>query len=342
MRIFLHAGHFKTGTTSFQHLLAEQKEALSDYAIYVPSFRNGNHGYRFALTRSLGKNELSLGDELRRACDAGFRYAIVSSEVASHFGPREMRGLRAIFKEFESTFVLVLRRWESFLVARYKQNIKRGDFQTLDAYFEALALHGDRHPDANFGLIIGRALECFDDVLLLPFEPDAAPKAIFRQIGIPASAIDSMLAPALPLNRSPSWSDTELYRLTNAALGAEMAWHPGRKALQGVDWAPASENFAVARFVARLKQEKPNLYSEIRASVDESMVPGELGTLEPHIRRWATGLQKAMRGDGVENGVGPDFARPNSEKILFETCKLEQFGRSAQAEIVRLHRKFLP
>ncbi len=146
--IYIHAGHYKTGTTAVQRLLANHRARLADGGVFYPDmpenfsklFGGVQHG-PMLLFRTPG------GVERRRAYWRGVTSAfasgpyhsmVVSGEALSGATREEWRLLLECFGGFETHIVLCLRHWNGFMRSRYQSNILCGDSQIFPGYLKNL------------------------------------------------------------------------------------------------------------------------------------------------------------------------------------------------------------
>lgn len=300
MKILLHGGHFKTGTTSFQSLLAREAAGLRALGIYVPSAPRGNHG--FPLRKAmLGSNDQLLR-QLEHAERSGARWCILSAEVVAHFDEQEFARLAELLNRWPVRLYFVLRHWNSFLPARYAQNIRRCDYLSWSQFLDEMQIHGDAHPDANFALLISRGRILSDDIQLCAYETDAAARKILIEAGVASETVGSMLNQPLSLNRSYSWDFVEILRLVNSVIGESRGLDPDQKLRQVFHRDLAIKLLDRESWLACLNQTDPVLWSELHQCVAERQQTGDCQSLSNKMMQWSQGLERVLR---AVNGAHP-------------------------------------
>lgn len=146
--LYLHIGYHKTGSTSVQTWMDQNREELARAGLFYPETRrnearnfHGKHLHLFSQIAKAQKSGDDLGDALRRIfapyiseidgsdCPA----AMLSEESFSGMSPAVIRSLGFLNDHFDVRVVAVLRRQDEFLQSFYHQSIKTGlqrDFQT--------------------------------------------------------------------------------------------------------------------------------------------------------------------------------------------------------------------
>lgn len=149
MKLYLHIGSHKTGTTTIQRFLSKNIDALKNQKVWYPRYSelintNIDHYAHLDLAKALGgvsnsrlgKNEAELCIKSIRLNNSSYDKAIISAEPfyrlpvlktnEDYWIAREnfIRYLRKLFDLFEEVeVVVVLRRQDSFLVSMYAENI---------------------------------------------------------------------------------------------------------------------------------------------------------------------------------------------------------------------------
>ena len=148
-RIFVHIGTHKTGTTSIQFFLTEERERLRQCGIFVPHAGTGiaeapagHHNIAYELCDHPGYDARLAGvaaliAELR---DAAEPVAVISSENLQflHRSPERLRGFDQALAAlgYERTYVVFFRNAEDYFLSLYSQlkitgRLPAGDFSTL-------------------------------------------------------------------------------------------------------------------------------------------------------------------------------------------------------------------
>ncbi len=339
MKIYLHAGHFKTGTTAFQRMLHAQREDLAAQSIYVPRSQAGNHGYRMACNFATGRIESRLAAELASAAGQGYRSCILSAEVIAHFDAQEFRALGALLAPYPVELVLVLRPWAEFLLSRYQQNIKRGDYLSLTQFLSLVQAQGDAHPDCNYARIVELAGDHFDTVRLLPYAANAAPLAILRQAGLDAPTLGALLKAAPRLNVSQGLAQVEMLRVYNEVVGRPRGWPADRKARQALDRRTPVAVIESKRLLRQFERAQPQAYAELAALVDGQPCELDLGPLLARCESWAARLAEVSAAAAVVSELPADFLRPTRRRVHAYALEAGGLPASLQTALRSAHER---
>ena len=153
MRIYVHVGMHKTGTTSVQMALRQNISNLEDFGYYA--FIN--------LPQMNAKNIENfnpdwLRAQIKKAEKNGAKAIIFSAEMISTFSSKQLNCFLDTFSGYEVILIACLRHWVGFLPSRWMQNCKRRDTQSFTAYLKQLKAHEDKHVDARFDLVVKRLI----------------------------------------------------------------------------------------------------------------------------------------------------------------------------------------
>jgi hypothetical protein len=195
-KLYLHIGMPKTGTTSFQHVLQDGREALEaiDY-VYPDRWLKGSPGGHHVLTDSMTR-EPEQGQSISREVRGYLRghpgkTVILSAEgLASTVLESDTRGTFVRFVErcgtvAETTVVLALRRLDEFLASAYLQVTKKGRGNGTLTPEQYLETRGNDWTDRLFSGVQAFREATTADLVLIPYHEgrDSLPE-LLRAVGI--------------------------------------------------------------------------------------------------------------------------------------------------------------
>lgn len=241
MKVILHIGMNKTGSSSIQDALFKNRTALKQRGVLYPETGLGDawagSGYHYRLSKALGFSDTPRDVEaeqrdavqlkkalLKEAEEEEAQYVILSSEYFSQ--KRDMRAAATFFEGMTVRVVVYLRRHDSWLQSLYAQALKSvpGELPWqpgFDGYVEWVQRH--RHVYQKFGELLdawSSALQT-DEISVRPFEKESMYPSIIEDFFF-ASGIqmpDFMNAwPTQRVNVSPRAS--ELMRLEKSRRNA--------------------------------------------------------------------------------------------------------------------------
>ena len=144
-RLLLHIGTGKTGTSSIQNFLYENRSRLADdFGVYYPEFGLSatNHFGEIIhahypvvnwITRRRLKKLRAVVKELK---SAGCELSILSCEnFYHHFGKEDMDYVAEIFSDFKIEIVCYVRRQDLYMESAWKQQVKVGTLKGMFADF---------------------------------------------------------------------------------------------------------------------------------------------------------------------------------------------------------------
>ena len=215
MRVIIHCGMHKTGTTSLQHLLASRRGELAAHGIIYPDTGTEHHNAELyvGLSRWSPDTCLSLVDV---AAEQGAHTLLLSGEVASTLSEENFLRLASCFTGHSLTFVVCLRHWSGYLPSRWAQYSSRRDTQTFRKYVDRVA--ASEHVDHRFDLVLERAAAAAHLIAIsydnaVAEEGSVLPR-LMHTLDIPAELAVEPQQLTKRNSRRP-WLHTEVLRLMN-------------------------------------------------------------------------------------------------------------------------------
>jgi hypothetical protein len=225
-RLFLHAGHLKTATTSAQHALAAHREQLSAHGILYPDFGAPlPHQHGALLTdwengRPVRQQSawMAYAEVWRRAPEHSI---ILSAETVTNFSRADFALLRECFAGFDIRLVFTLRHWAGFSPSRWQQYVRRGDGLSLPAMLTQLDADFDLSIDGDISLPLRRAHGILNSMTAVPYAAGDALRPLFGALEIPADLGEQIVASVRRENESMQFLPRECIRLYNVIYNAE-------------------------------------------------------------------------------------------------------------------------
>ncbi|HHZ07286.1 MAG TPA: hypothetical protein GX405_00735 [Rhizobiales bacterium] len=220
LRVVIHGGPHKSGTTSFQTLMDASRDRLLEAGVYYPEGPKGQHA-AILNTKLPSWQSGALRAAVEAARAAGAHTLLMSAEGVCSIGVAGFRRLAESLVDCDPIFAFVFRHWSTFLPSRWAQNCKRRDTQPLGAYVERV-LSSDDHVDHRFDLVIGHCREGADaPIIAVSFD-----RALDEHGSVIPVLVDSLsLPPFLKGSAAANWSNPtpdrdaiELVRLLNGVV----------------------------------------------------------------------------------------------------------------------------
>ena len=214
MKILLHIGHFKTGSTAFQKVLSNNRTALAAEGVYYPlgSTRfTDQQGY--LLRRATHHSDfVPITEAIETGRREGFHTIVLSGEVAANASPERAKDLLDHLRRYGDVEVIyVIRHWRSYLPSRYIQNIRRGDGWAWPDFFNACKTDFETFSDLNFRLVID-AYSSADQIHLEAYGQDICER-LLALLGL------AHLSSQIELQNTSNFSEgSEVQRLINCIV----------------------------------------------------------------------------------------------------------------------------
>ncbi len=221
MKLYLHAGTHKTGTTSVQLWLDQNRDILAEHDILYPKLKSIVYQHSQFLNEY--NTHYQLDDEhvfQEQLASKPWKSIILSGEVVSVLNREALRRLAGRFKGFSVCPILVLREWPGYLYSRWKQDVRRRDSWTFKSYIAKLEEMNFEHYDCSLDLVCENLSDSFQQLpILIGYEAaiereNSVLPAILRSMEIPGQLLNQ-LDEVVRRNITPSNLVIERNRIAN-------------------------------------------------------------------------------------------------------------------------------
>lgn len=224
MRIVIHGGMHKTGTTSVQNYLRDNREFFLRQGIAYPA---PEVSQAFILNPK-HKNWSSAGctQQLHLAKKAGATILLMSAEIVSTLSDEQFRELTECFDGHDITYVFSFRHWREYLPSRWSQYCRRRDSQSFGSYFHAV-LDSD-HVDLRYDAVLSRAVNSgrcrvvavsYDNAMM---RDQSIVPMLLRAAGV-SVRLSKPISPNLyRSNTRPPQDEVELTRIVNGVVASSL------------------------------------------------------------------------------------------------------------------------
>lgn len=214
MRVYIHAGMHKTGTTSIQKVLLNNTKLLEGF------------GYRVLVNQlkmdardDSNFDPLWLRYQLELAQKDGLQAFIFSAEMISTFNSMQLNALVSAFQGYDVSLIVYVRHWVNFLPSRWAQNCSRRDTQSFSAYLKKLQ-DGRIHIDSRFDLVIKRMIDVNPGTIkIISYDRVAALGTLLSSciaaFDLPQRFLDASEGIGMQENTRKNINEIELTRLFN-------------------------------------------------------------------------------------------------------------------------------
>jgi hypothetical protein len=223
MRIVIHGGMHKTGTTSLQFLMAENRAFLREFGIEYPNLGAIQHGKLLNIRRG-DWNPTALRRCIETARATGANLLFLSAEAVSTLSAEQFFRINQACRGHELFLVFCFRHWLGYLPSRWTQYCKARDSQTFDQYLAMITDPIIRHPDWHFDAILDQAIEggCFQ-IAAVSYDNAKDTDAgvlgeILRAAGLGGGLLETLLQQSRIRNERGDWRIHQLIRLLNGVI----------------------------------------------------------------------------------------------------------------------------
>lgn len=219
MKIFVHIGMHKTGSTSIQHFFCSQRDQLNDLLVEYPRTKN-NLIHHDDLLNLRFESTKKLKSILQRISGSEIKKVILSAEAVSVLNEQETLQLHNCLLQFgDVTYILILRDWSGYLPSRYQQNCKRRDTQTFSEFINSLVNHDTPHHDLYYEIIIEKYLNLNAQLKIISYDNAIQEDRLIQEF-CDALELDIIVSLESQNKFNQRWGTlrTEITRITNGLL----------------------------------------------------------------------------------------------------------------------------
>ncbi len=319
MKVVIHGGMHKTGTTTLQHYLFRNRGLLRANGIY---YHDDHMVSSFVLNAKTDDwTGAECARQLRLAREAGCDVLLLSTEVVSGLSSDQMMRMAACFDGCDLTFVFAFRHWASFWPSRWAQYCQRRDTQSFASYV-AMMSSDTHHINRRFDLVIERA-SAVGKVKAISY--DNAISAGGDILPVLLDALEVQPPAALPAARSnvrQPWQVTELCRLLNGGLADRLGVEQDEMVMSTGAHRHCSTSFFLLEPVKRLD---PGLKRELFSAIESRAVTRRVSQ-----RDVPADVEAALDGPLAHHFLnrvdGRAFASPACPEVRCTDCTWEDFA----------------
>lgn len=233
-KLFIHIGGPKTGTTAVQSALAEKRQTLRENGFLYPGIEINQQLAMYPLIRLLGyehfvSKDPTLWNETIDEVNDWNGDAILSGE-ALFMAPAEV--VAEILESFKKTQIKILitaRSGHEIVISHWQESVKAGDTISLAQYTDEIALGPEHATWKSFTYwaiaYCGAPIDTWasvagiENVVVQSVDTtknDETLRCFERIVGVPSGLLGT--SSRNPINRSLTYSETELIRSCNEIL----------------------------------------------------------------------------------------------------------------------------
>ncbi|MEO1405059.1 MAG: hypothetical protein AAFV54_01030 [Pseudomonadota bacterium] len=298
MRVILHIGMHKTGTTSFQ-------EWFGDHQVLARQ-----NGFRFfsnpiqIMRFSDYYHPSWLVAEAQRAAKDGINALVFSAEAMSTFSKQDLVEIVGLFSDHPVEILICLRHWNGFLPSFWAACCNWGDAQSLPSFFRRLVDFGIERTTLHYPLVIQNAVDSgADKVSILSYNNAVSDggllPATLNAIGFPTTEI--VFDGEERKNRRRASLHIEKVRLLNGIYHEKQGWVQNAKfELRVSGRSRETEQVLAGRFANQKKlqlgktmRNYPDLIRELEDQIVHHLVKNWTADEGPMIQHWREAAEVA-------------------------------------------------
>lgn len=294
MKVYLHAGMHKTGTSSLQHALLSSDGELRaiGYQVMV------NPPQIMAKNAQLFDSGW-LARQVRHAAAGGRKALIISAEAVSTFNGEQLRKIHECLHGFDPCVVIAFRHWNSFLPSRWKQNCQRRDTQSFFSYLLNMEKHEQTHIDANYGKVIENIHRGgFDNIRVLSYDNGQANgnlmASMLMAMDMPPAMAEHVGVRAQPVNTSRDTLFYDACRLFNGAYSLAAGWDPNGLFSSILQHRKVDIFYDFSGFVSLCEAADRDLMASVEEIIADTRIKTVLSAEHRKLQAWEQAAQKAV------------------------------------------------
>ncbi|MDW3181739.1 MAG: hypothetical protein R8F89_07105 [Roseobacter sp.] len=320
MKIVVHAGMHKTGTTAFQAALKSQKS---------PQVRTfGPDTFRFTVN-SDRFDQRWVRDKIEGAERDGIETVIFSHEELSLVNADGLAVFTGFASRHELKYVVTFRHWCSYLPSRWSQNCKRLDSQPFKSFLERVDQNTPRRAWVDFSEVVSTAERAgFDGISILSYDDAVKSGGIIPALQA-ACDLPARLnaAKSTQRNTSPEWLRVEVIRLFNGVRSERKNQHLNglqERLENGGTGIPCLDQ---VKSVDRVMDANPNVAAELHGLIEDS---AETITLE---RSRFTDLEQRLNQVAAKFRPEPVFSEVDEKARKYSALYISDLPAAFRRDI---------
>lgn len=334
MRIVIHGGMHKTGTTALQQLMSASAATLLKHGIYYPPGGPDAH-YRCVGAKGADWTPDAIQAQVETGRRHGADTLVLSSETVSTLSAEHFASLADACRDFSVSYVFCFRHWANYLPSRWAQYCIRRDAQTFDGYLTMIA-SSQTHIDCHFDQVLAAACQGTGQPAIAVSYDYAANStggvvgAVLRACGLRDEVID-VLPKAGRANERFDWRHVELCRLLNG-MAADTLGLAQNELCRSVGDHVACDTFF--DFIRHIQAVEPASLHTMTALIEAHGVQDEVRLTEPFFEAERTLTSRHGQFVNANNGAVFPPMRPGAAQ--YSSLTWQGFARLAgrQAEAV--------
>lgn len=320
MRIYIHAGMHKTGTTSLQKVLLNSSEKLKDlgYRAFVNCSQMDAKNVCFDSSWLKHQVELAKKD--------GLQAVVFSAEMISTFNAEQLSRFMEAFIGYEVSFVVCFRHWTSFLPSRWAQNCSRRDTQSFPAYVKNLKIHEKTHIDACFDVVVQRLIDInVRKIKIISYDNATAFERLLpiclSAFDLPQFFVNNIQGINLRENVHKNIETTELVRLFNGVYSRYNGLESNELFLGLSQEIPVKQFYDFSNKMKTVLQGHDKLKRELVGIIKESRVIVTLSKNDSCIAKWQRSVEEIS--NGLVLNLYNAMLFPDVQDVKFACSKVE-------------------
>jgi len=231
--VYIHIGVHKTGTSTIQNLLSNNRDVLKEQGIIYPGNKSAHHDMAkefrtLPLEQILKKNSRSQA-YLREIIESPAEKSILSSEVFETliFNAGKLREF--LPHDLEIKIIVYLRRQDDLLESKYNQRVREPQIRLEKSFTDYFSSIGLYNPKLDYYNKLTPWADSFgkENLIIRIYEKDKLRGNLFNDfisvIGLENA--DSIKVPDLAVNTSWSWDIIEFMRICNNSFRKDDGMH---------------------------------------------------------------------------------------------------------------------
>ena len=334
MKVFVHIGMHKTGTSSVQHVLMKSTEKLLllGYCVLVnnPQINIKNKQYY---------DPTWVRDQVEKCEAKGMKAIIFSAEMISTFNSEQMKSFFEIFHGYEVCVIAGIRHWVNFLPSRWAQNCSRRDSQSFPAYLDKLQTDYQKHIDVRFDLVVSRVLNAnpaklrlvsFDNAIL----NNSVLPTILSAFDLPDAYVDEYKVMRGYVNKRQDIDKTELVRLFNGVYSSHKGYEKNELFKAIYEARRVNHFYDFNRKVSDILRDKQVLRKKLLSLIEQKKIKISLSSEDEFITNWHLKTEELSQGFIYNPIQGKLFSEVLNNEITCSTLEAKDLHLQLKDEML--------
>jgi len=335
MKIVLHTGMSKTGTTTVQNVLASQTEPLARYG-----FRAFINPLQIVVNYEQFFDPDWLQVQVKSALDDGLHTLIFSAEIMSTYDAAQLSAIFDVFSKHDIICVTCFRHWPGYLPSRWSQNCLRRDTQSFPEYFKTITSpdYADKTEPHFDNVVRNMELAGADSIKIMSYDNAVAGAGILTEclkaFGFSQAFISKVTSETHWQNKRREALDIEILRLFNGVYARQKGHKPNALFDGLMTGMPVKHLYDFAPKIARILVGCPALKEQLEDAITSQNVKVEFEADDPDLVKWQASLETVSSKYLLNPVQGEFFHNVKTRSFTCSDITIDDLDNALQSHMI--------